>query len=329
LTSEGAVLQGRVSGSARAGDAGLDLEALVVSVAAALAVSGLAELFLQRIVYRVGMHVPRQGLFLEAYRVATVSGDFAFKTTAVLLFLTASVAVAWLWQRRSRPVAFLLAALMVTNLMAWPLELRAGVALAPLVFAFGAVWVAGQAFAGRGLSLLALAAMVAALALALSQYRAGMTLLGDEPGHLPELQLVSEAGVLLTAALVTLAAARPRAPVPAVAVSALMTLALLASYAREPSTVAIVSLWATGVTMSLPGAVYVLAFGGVVFATLVWLRRADTRSLALGLVLLMVAGLQPQAVHHGVTALLGLTFLAFGPGAPRRTDPVTEVTHAT
>jgi hypothetical protein len=328
LASEAAVLHRGATGRARDGDAVLDLGAMVFSLAGVLAVSGLAELFLQRIVYRVGMHVPRQGLFLDAYRVATVSGDFAFKMTAVLLGLTALVAVAWLWRGRSLPAAALLAGLAGANLLAWPLGMRAGVALAPLVFAFGAAWLAGQAFASKGRSLIAAGTAAAAVALALSQYRAGMTSLGDEPGHLPELQLVSEAGVLLTAALMALAAAHSSVPARAIALSSLMTLALLASYVREPSTVAIVSLWATGVTMSLPGAVYVLAFGGAVFAVLAWAGRTETRPLAIGLVLLMVAGLQPQAVHHGVTAFLGLTFLSLGTRPQRRAQPLTEATHA-
>src|SRR3990170_4540119 len=109
---------------------------LVVSLGTALALTGLAELFLQRIVYRVGVHIPRDGLFLEAYRFATFAGDFAFRLTAVLLLITAAAALA------------------SANLLSWPLASELGLRLAPLVFAFGAAWIVGQrARAGGGLAL--------------------------------------------------------------------------------------------------------------------------------------------------------------------------------
>ena len=66
---------------------------LVVSLGTALALTGLAELFLQRVVYRVGVHIPREGAFLEAYRFATFAGDFAFRLAAALLLLTTAAAV--------------------------------------------------------------------------------------------------------------------------------------------------------------------------------------------------------------------------------------------
>jgi len=302
---------------------------LVVSLGAALALTGLAELFLQRVVYRVGVHIPREGAFLEAYRFATFAGDFAFRLAAALLLLTTAAAVVWLVSRRTTLVAGLFLALLgLVNLLAWPLASSLGLALAPLVFVFAAAWLVGRAARSGASVALVLAVAAAALALALAQYRAGMTALGAEPGGIATLQLISEASLLAAAVLVAVAAgARVRARWPA-AVSALLTLILLAGYAREPATVAIVSLWAVGVTMSLPGVLYVAAFGALAFAAVSWASRGETRHLAVGVVLLFVAGLQPQALHHGITAFLGLVLLSVVGGGQGAVETRAEVLHA-
>jgi hypothetical protein len=90
----------------------------------------------------------------------------------------------------------------------------------------------------------------------------------------------------------------------------------VAAYAREPSTVAIVSLWATGVTMSLPAVLYLAAFGAIVSAVYAWLPRPETRHLGIAAVLLAVSGLQPQVLHHEVTAIVALTLLSLGVLSP-------------
>ncbi len=249
-----------------------DASGYLIGLAGALAVSGLAELFLQRIVYRIGVHIPRDGAVLEGYRVATFSGDFAFRLTAVLLAMTSIAALVWLARQRSYFSFGLLSALLTMNLLAWPAGLPAAGRLAPLVFAFGAAWLAGRTIGRPNAGAIGFAAVAAALTLALSQYQAGMTGLGDQPAHVAAIQLMSEVGLLATAGLVGVAAFRRPLPRPAVAVASLLTVMLVASYAREPATVAILSLWATGVTMSLPGMVYIAAFGMVVFAGLAWVR---------------------------------------------------------
>jgi uncharacterized membrane protein len=62
------------------------------------------------------------------------------------------------------------------------------------------------------------------------------------------------------------------------------------------------------------GLLYILGFGLVAFAALTWAPRAETRHLAIALALLLVAGLQPQALHHGLTAFLGVALLTARPG---------------
>lgn len=285
---------------------------LLISLTAAVAVSGLAELLLQRVIYRVGVHIPRDGVFLEAYQFATFSGDFAFRTTAVLLAIASVAAILWLLEQRSYAAAGLLVALLAANLLAWPLGLTAGAQVAPMVFAFGAAWLVGRAVVRNAGALHAGIVVCAGLALALGQYRAGMTAMGREPGGIATIQLLSEVALLSAAALAFASALRPALSRGAAAAAAALTLVLVAAYAREPSTVAIVSLWATGVTMSLPGVLYIIAFGAVAFAAFTWLGRLETRPLAIALALLLVAGLQPQALHHGITAFLALTLLSLG-----------------
>ncbi len=299
----------------------------LVALAGLLAASGITELVFQRIVYRVGVHIPRQGAFLSAYRFATVSGDFAFKTTAVLLAVTAVLALLFLWRARSYTTAVLLGALIVANVLAWPFGLRLGAATAPIVFAFGAAWLAGQSLGQRGFAL-RLAVAAAGVALVLTQYRSGMTALGREPGAVSALQTASEVSLLVAAAMIGLAAARGRTSARVAIMSLLLTLALLVSYVREPATVAIVSLWATGVTMSLPGALYIAAFGAVAFAALTWARGPETRHLAIAVALLMVAGLQPQALHHGLTAFLGLALFNLKPTEASGSPDISEAENA-
>ncbi|HEY7269917.1 MAG TPA: hypothetical protein VH951_08825, partial [Dehalococcoidia bacterium] len=205
----------------------------LVAVTGALAASGLCELFLQRIVYRVGVHIPRRGAFLEAYRFATTSGDFAFKMTAVLLALALPLAFLWLLGRRSYAAAGMLAVLTAANVAAWPFHVHAAAMLAPLVFAFGVAWLAGQGLRSQG-RLRALMVVGAAAALALAQYRTGMTALGDEPARVDLLQLASELALLGVAACAGLAAGLGDFSRRAALVSAALTAVLLMSYLREP-----------------------------------------------------------------------------------------------
>jgi hypothetical protein len=96
---------------------------------------------------------------------------------------------------------------------------------------------------------------------------------------------------------------------------------LVAAYLREPATVAITSLWAIGFTMSLPAVLYFAAVAAAVSAILIWFRDGGSRHLAVGVVLLFVAGIQPQAVHHSLTASLGLILLYSGPLGLSGRDP--------
>jgi hypothetical protein len=292
--------------------ADVSLDRYFLTLASALAVSGLAELLLQRIVYRVGIHVPRDGFSLEIYTLATHLGDFAFRTTAVLLAVTAVAAVAFFLRRGDRLPAALFAAMIAANLLAWPAAVGGARIAASLVLAFGVAWLAGRRLGWfDGAMSLSLALVAAAGAVVAGQYVAAMGALGTTPPGVGGVLAVSEVALLLTAGLVLLAALPSRSR-GAAAAGVLAALLLAAAYAREPATLAIVSMWATGVTMSLPAVLYFAGFGAVVFASAAWVRRPETRHLGAGLALLFVAGLQPQALHHGMTALLALVLLSMG-----------------
>ncbi len=292
------------------GSGAWNVHGLLLTLAFGLAVSGLAELVLQRLIYRVGIHIPRSGLFLELYRIATSGGDFAFKLSAVLVVMASALTVLWLLRQRREPVlGALMLGLIVATFLAWPFGFAAGSQLGAVFFALGLAWVMGQAIGRPPLSFLNFAIFASGAALLLGQYRTGFASLGVTPDGIGTVQLASELALLVAVAFFTLAAARA-APSRWPTVFAVgLTLLLVSAFVREPTTVAIVSLWATSVTMSLPAVLYVAAFGGVAFVILTWLRCAETRQLGVGLCLLVVAGLQPQVLHHELTALLGLTLL--------------------
>jgi hypothetical protein len=229
--------------------------------------------------------------------------------------------------RNDRIGAALLTALIGVNLLAWPLGLDAGALAAPLLFAFAAAWIAGRRLGRGDNALLTLALLAAVAALACGQYVAGMAALDSAPGGIGTMKAFSEVALLVTAALVGLTAASRRSPRALVAGLG-VSLLLVAAYAREPATLAIVSMWATGFTLSLPPVLYLAGFGAMTFAAVSWAERPDTRHLAAGLALLLVAGLQPQALHHGITAILGLMLLATPTSGSTSGPQIEEVSNA-
>jgi hypothetical protein len=296
-----------------------DISDSVLLLAGLLAASGLVELVLQRVVYRVGLHIPRDGAFRDAYHLTTLAGDFGFRLAAVFLLLACIAGVVWLLSRSDTFVTGLfLGALAVVNVLAWLLTLSWAPLLIAFTFVFMAVWLVGRHSPARdGGILFRIGVGAAGIALALGYYGSGMVELAGrpEPLDVATLQLASEA-LLLAAAFVTgwvaVSHGRKKVTWPIVA-GVLMATVLFAGYAREPATVAITSLWAIGFTMSLPAVLYFAAFAAAVAAVLVWLPDASSRHLAIGAVLILIAGLQPQALHHSLTASLGLILLYSGP----------------
>jgi hypothetical protein len=292
-----------------------------------LAAIGLAEMLLQRVLYRVGLHLPRDGTFQDVYHLATLAGDFAFRLASVLLLLATLTVVVWLLSHRMTLVTGLLTGgLALANLLAWPLGASWAPALVAFSFVFATVWLVGRYSAAQSQGLwFVIGVGAASLALAVSQYGAGMSALAGrpEPFDVSDVQLASEA--LLVGATFAFASAalirRRRTATWPIASGALLAMVLVAAYLREPATVAITSLWAIGFTMSLPAVLYFAAVAAAVSAILIWFRDGGSRHLAVGVVLLFVAGIQPQAVHHSLTASLGLILLYSGPLGLSGRDP--------
>lgn len=288
----------------------------------ALAFSGLAELFLQRVVYRVGVHIPRQGAFLGLYEAATAAGDFAFRLTAVLLAAAALTFALWLMRGGTAPaLGAVLVLLLAANFLAWPLGLGDAEVVAAAFFLAGLAACLAVVAKRRGGAALQAAVAGAALALLLGQYRVLTAQLGVADGGVATAQLASEAALLLAAAFLFLAAAGAHRRSAALA-AAVVGLLAAAAYAREPATAAILSLWAVGVTLSLPPVLYLLGLVAAVYAAAAWLPAGERRHLGLGVLLLLVAGVQPEVLHHQLTALLGLTLLSLGAAeaVPRRSS---------
>jgi hypothetical protein len=288
-----------------------------------LAVSGLAELLLQRVVYRIGVHIPRDGTFLTLYETATWTGDFAFRLTAVLAAVTAGLMV-FLGLRHlaaGPAVAAFLATLLAADLLAWPAGLDAAPVVAGLTLTLGVAWLVGRAFAAGYPATLKVGIAAAGLAVGLAQYRPLSEGLGLPAGPVGPLQATMEAAVLVAAALFALAALSLPGRRFALGAAALVAVVAAAVYFRQPSTTAIVSLWATGITLSLPGPLYLAAIGALAFAATSWLRSAEHRHLGLALVLLTVAGVHPQALHYNLISFMGLALLALGPAFAMRAEP--------
>jgi hypothetical protein len=303
-----------------------ELYALPSTLVGALALAGIAELVLQRVVYRIGIHLPRSGAALDVYEAATTAGDFAFRLTAVLLATAVVATAVWLYHNDDAVSAAFLLALAIVNLAVWALGLTQAAVLAPVLLILAGAWLAGRALGGAP-GVLSGAAAAAVVAVAASHFLAGLRVVGQPTPLAGEVQFLSEAALLLSVVLAALAARAATSRV-TFAASGMAAFVLVAAYAREPSTVAILSLWTVGATMSLPPVLYLGAFWAFALATLSWASSTQTRHLAIALCLLLVAGLQPQALHHGLTALLGLALLSLGGPASSRWDQKMEVTDA-
>lgn len=286
-----------------------------------LAIAGVIDLLFERIVYRIGIHIPKDESAMRAYRGATSVGDGAFRFVMVLaVFAALAVAVYLLRQRameRQLAGAALVAVAALDTLtirdnngwLGMAVVVAYGGALALL---FGIAAGSRLAFAMRAAAASASVALLAG-AYPLFATRAHELSLAKLPvGAMP--LTVAEAAIIATAMLLFVAARpwssrhRVAALGAGVAAAALVGAASIAA----PATVAILALWGVGVTMSFPAPVYVLAFGAAAAAAVAFALDDDTRPLAVAVVLLAVAGLQPTVTQYNIPALIGMVILAFG-----------------
>lgn len=277
------------------------------------AMLGATELILHRIASPVLSHIPSSTIDSAVAETVDMAGERAFHGAALLLVL-AAVGVVVVSARGAVAVSVLVGMGVVAAgaaAVADDAGARLGV---QLVFAGGAAGVAGLALAD-GVSWRTGAVCAGAVSLVAGRlplvHDAARDLAGSG-GAFPTGASMSVAEATFVAVPVVLAAglvARggvSRGGWIAAAAGAVLALAAMAG---SPYT-AMISTWATGVTMSLPAMVYVVAAGAGALALATWLRRPEQRLLAAGLVLLAVGGTQPAVVHHNLTAILGLVLLA-------------------
>ena len=71
-------------------------------------------------------------------------------------------------------------------------------------------------------------------------------------------------------------------------------------------------------TLSLPAPLYIIAGAAAAFTLVSWSDDPSTRHLAIGFVLLVVAGVHVSVLHHNLTALAALALLAEQPAMVQR-----------
>lgn len=297
------------------------LPAYVALPVTALAIAGVIDLLFERIIYRIGIHIPKDPSAMRAYRGATSVGDGAFRFVMVLAVFTAvAVALHLLRQRAAERQLAGAALIAVATLDTLTIRDHNGwLGLAVVVAYGGALALLFGIAAGSRLAwAMRAAAAAASVALLAGAYplfatRAHELSLAKLPVGATPLT-VAEAAIV-AAALLLFVAARPWASRRRVLVlgagvcaGALVGIAAIAA----PATVAILALWGVGVTMSFPAPVYVVAFGAAVAAAVEFALAEETRPLAVAIVLLAVAGLQPTVTQYNIPALIGMVILAFG-----------------
>jgi hypothetical protein len=278
------------------------LALLAVAALAAIAV----EVALQRAVVPVAAHIPS----LSGHAVVALLADvgLAALNAGALLVIVATIVVAA--QGRRRAAMSLLVAVVVASTVVAAAEGGAAarfVSHAALAIALAAVV---GARAGRALdagALMVIAASAAVLAarlpLMLDAVGAGSPLRGAATA--------AEAAYLLVP-LVGAAWLLSTRPVPAVAWwgAAVGGAVAAAAIAGSPGYLAMLTTWSLGVTLSLPLPLYIAGAAAALFVLMSWLRQPGARLAAAGLLLVAFAAVQPSLVHHNITALLGVLWLA-------------------
>ncbi len=318
--------------------AGISVRSLAPYALGTLLAAGLGELFLYRMLSRVGVHIPKNGAVLDAYDALVEVGSFAFNVSSVMVFVALGLlafAAAQRWSRRPAPLTAtpaLVAILGALSLLLAFVEegesaklaygaLSAGVMLLLALLA----WTDRDADAGRRavITLIVLAYGAAQYyTLANQAYRA-LGIAASPPGTARALE-VAEAMVVANAFLVFWVWSGVRRgllwrPSPAQGLAALLAVAVfIAAYRGEDgSTASILSLWTLGLTLYLPLPLYVVALALYGAAVVACLARARHEPAALwdtaALGLLPVAGLTLEMTYQHLVAVVALLLLLAAP----------------
>ncbi|HLA19135.1 MAG TPA: hypothetical protein VJ253_07425 [Dehalococcoidia bacterium] len=328
----------KTAAAARPASAALTLESLAPYALWTLLAAGLGELFLYRMLSRVGVHIPKEGAVLDVYNALVRTGSFAFNVSSVAVFLALGLlayAAARRWGRR-QPLRTVTPALIaafgaVSLLFAFVDEgesarLAYGAFSAGLMIALAAIaWTDDRGDFGRKatVGLIVLAYLFAQYYTLSNQAYRALDLTAAPPLTARALEM-AELLVVTTALLAFWRWSGVRAglswrPSPVqVAVAGLLVFAFLGAYRGEDSsTAAILSLWTIGLTLYLPLPVYALALGLYGAALVACLSRARRDPAfvpdAIALGLLPVAGLTLDLTYQHLVAIVALLLLVLPP----------------
>lgn len=290
-----------------------------VLVAAALAVA--AELVLQRLLVRVGVHVPALPFLRQPYAWLTEAGGLVFPAAVVLsvaaLGLTWLALAARLPARAAAVLAVTTALFPLAGLYAGLVGRQAGweeplalLYLAALIPAGAALLTAGTGLRSRAFTCLLVAGLgLGAAAGTPVVAGSGGTILAGRAG---------EAALLAAAFLAPVAFPAPRARRPLLA-AALAGAAVALVRVGNGATTGILLLWGLGLTGWFPFYVYCVAAASLAYAVTGLLLRGR-QVMALGLLFAAMGGLGLHNTYQSTVQLLGLAvlLLAFLEGAAPR-----------
>lgn len=281
-----------------------------VSVAAA-AVLGVAELAFHRTLAPLLSNLPGETISPRIVEAVQLTGERAFHGTLVLIVTGALLYIVSNGLRQMLPA--LVAAVVVGAGLASLTEAPVARVLAQMTLAVAVAAIVGGSLAGGGwrVSLPVAAAGVSIIA-------SRLPLIADEvaPSAIATERLtvgsltIAEASFVAVPVLIAIALARLSHPSQltwVVTAVGAMTAAMALTF--SPFYTAILSTWATGVTLALPVPLYIVGAGAAGFVLATALSDRRYRMLGIGLLLLAVAGAQPTLVHHNITAVLALVVL--------------------
>lgn len=289
-----------------------------MQVCRALAIVAVLELLFGRAFTRVGVFIPKEGLFASAFALVALASQALFPA-AMLLVLVHTLLIVWLLANAGsgnrtsalvlrRGGAVLVAAVLLSSVLlagaspaAWAV-LAFGLLVALALLALAALAVPQR----RWLAWLIAAAGALALTAASLSTVSQLAGIGSLSAAAPKAAALAEALLVAGALPLVLSVANRRVRPMAVALSVLAALLFCAVYLRSPAMTATLAIWTLGLTLYLPFPLYALALGLACYALLV---SPDTE----GVVLLLVAGLGFGASLYHLLLISALYTLAVSP----------------
>lgn len=280
----------------------------------------LAELLLVRVVSRVGIFIPKSGLFEAAYRTAMTVGEVAFSFSLFVGVLLLVLALAghrwWAWAPGAVAGALVMIVPGPVPPAGWAMAVAFVLAGTVAVLGAGALRSVTERWERRTLALVmtvhVLGYLVAGTQLAWEAFAL--------PGGVPLAGTILRAGELLALAAPVLLAAPMlrRGSFKDAAIGLGSAAALGALLWANADITAILAMYSLGFTLSWPALLYLIALGLGVPGLIAAVRRDRVRGLALGL--LFLAGYTLGINQQHLLVLAGWALLAL-PAA----QPVTAV----